>query len=252
MKPTADHIRSLIGEGHLQEGLQAALLFLRENNSRLYNECLQHQGRLNECERNLRLGVMPMEEAERTRAMVRYSLVEVVAKEIELGFAPQNTMPAPAAPVPKTEVFSINFNTQNAAATEAPAATASSGELEQAKAVLGELLSLLSRFDQGMAARQVTALLHGSLVPDGTMPPPFRQNNFNVAHQNVRAFKIPVEITQWKSTNRRAIGPLGNRDEGEEFVFTLAKHDERGGMPGMVRLFFSKNGGGPKITAISL
>lgn len=256
MKATADHIRKLISDGLLEEGLQTAISFLQGKDQQLYNECIQHQGRLNESQRKLRLGVLARDEAEQVRAMVRYSLIEEVAVKIERGFGAHIPPTSNPQQVEKKEVFSVNFGKpapppvpQN---IPTPQESSTGHNHEKAKAVINELLNLMARFDEGTAARHTLPLLHPSLVKNGMMRPHFKQNNFRAAHQKFRAYKMPVEITQAKSTNRKAIGSLGNRDEGEEFVYTLAKHQDRGGMPGMIRVFFSKNKENPSITVISL
>ena len=90
-----------------------------------------------------------------------------------------------------------------------------------------------------------------SLLQGEMMQPQFKQNNFYGAHQRFRSYKIPVNFLKAQNTNRTAVGGLRDRDEGEEFVYTLEKTVDNGGMPGTVRVFFPKGGGAPKITLVS-
>lgn len=248
MKATAEHIRQLISAGQLEDSLQAALAFLKGKDQTLYNECLLHQGRLHESERKMRVGALSMEEAERIRAMVRYSLIEEVAVKIERGLAPA----VPSAPAAPKQVFQLNFTEKKPAPAAPPEPPTAGHNLEAATGVLNQLFDTLGRCNAYSAGQQLLPLLHPSLLKNGVVRPAFQQNNLRVALEKFRNYKMPVEISQWKSTNRRAVGTLGNRETGEEFVYTLAKQQDTGGMPGMVRLFFADERPGPLITVISL
>lgn len=248
MSTVTDRIRHLLSQGDLEESLQTATEFLRGRNDDLYDECIQHQGKLSENNRHVRLGIIPQSDVDLTRARVRYALMEVV-KIIEK-MHPELVAPAAPPPAPQEQE-------RSPLATPAPAAAATMPTtvlVDDAAAadLLQALFSALAERGVETAAQRTTTLLHKSLLLNGSIQPGFKTNNFYPAHQAAPLYLYPVRIVQCKSTNRRSIGSLPDREEGEEFVYTLAKREDTGGMPGLVRLFFSKNGGPPTITNLSL
>ena len=241
---TADHIKSLISDGDPAGALEQALQFAEGKDSELHNECSLFKGRLNKSQRDFGLGILKMEDFNLVRNTISKVIMDVVVPAISrLENVHLNN--------PQIKSKTIEFG--KSAPADIPANLRSGhAQMEKARTVVNELFALLSRYDQGTAARMAQTLLHPSLIKDGTMKAAFRQNNFNRGHLNFRAYKMPIEITEFKSTNRKSIGSFGNRDEGEEFICILAKHQEQGSMPGMVRVFFSRNNELPKITVISL
>ena len=247
MSIVTDRIRSLLSQGELEEGLQTATEFLRGRNDDLYDECIQHQGKISENNRSLRLGIIPQSDVELTRARVRNSLLELV-RIIEKN----HPDPAPTAALPVRRAQEQPPLTPSATVAAAPISAVLPVDEEAAAALLHALFAALAEYRAESAVLRATPLLHRSLLVNGLMQPVFRDNNFYPAHQVARLYCQPVQVVQRKSTNRKSIGVLNNREEGEEYVYTLAKSDDTGGMPGMVRMFFSKNGGQPTITNISL
>jgi len=245
MPTAADHIKSLISDGGLDEALQKALQFAEGKDPQLHNECSLFQGRLKTSQRNFGMGIIKMEDFNLVRNTISKVMMDVVIPAVA-----RLESQTPNISTPKVET--IKFGSSPTSENIPPNISTDNTRLENARATVNELFTLFSRYDQGTSARMVQSLLHPSLIKNGMMKPAFRQNNFNVGHQNFRAYRTPIEITQFKSTNRKSIGSFGNRDEGEEFVCTLAKHQNQGGMPGMVRVFFSNTSDVPKITVISL
>ncbi|MEK7255410.1 MAG: hypothetical protein AAB316_11740 [Bacteroidota bacterium] len=262
---TADQIRKLMIEGELEDSLRLATSFLRERDFSTYNECVQLQAMLGESGRKFRLNLIKMEDVEVTEGKVRFTMLEIVLKKIEqLSREPLPQSPAPVQEISRqeTQKIAVNF-IANVPANQAPAPAATpdlpstrdklSGEAhEAAEHLLNEFFKLLTSSEVENAAWRAAPFFHRSLLANGAIQPQFKQNNFYPAHRQVRSYKMPVHFSQIKSTNRTAIGSLRDRDEGEEFVYTLEKVNDSGGMPGMVRVFFPKNGGEPKITALSL
>lgn len=244
MPSTADHIRSLISDGDLDGALAQALLFAEGKDPQLHNECTLFEGRLRSSQRDFGLGIMKMEDFSLVRNTISKVMMDVVIPAI-------GRLENQAPHIPTLQPTTITFGGEGTSHLP-PNIHTDNTHLEKARTVVNELFTLLGRYDQGTAARMAQPLLHPTLLKNGEMKAAFRQNNFNVGHHNFRAYRQPIEITQFKSTQRKSIGSFGSRDEGEEFVCTLAKHQEQGGMPGMVRLFFSKNDEVPRITVISL
>lgn len=234
MQQISHTIRTWISEGALEEALQAVVEFLRERGGALYDECLQHQGKLSELNRNLRLGLLRQEDIDLTRNRIRYALLEI-ARELEhreWPAAPGPVVVLTAPPPPPA---------QQAAPAGAPV-------LQTAHDLIGRL----QRFLNGSSAEPLAALFHASLLNEGALLPAFYENNFRPAQQRISAYCQPVEITQAKHTGRTAVGVLHHREEGDEYVFYLRKIQDTGGMPGMVRIFFPQDGSPAKITNLSL
>jgi hypothetical protein len=192
-----------------------------------------------------------------TRAQVRHALLDVVLQRIAvLEKDPQPGFVPPVEPLhqqpPKT--VTLNFAPQQPIPQPTMSFSANTGSLadhEAARLLVDEFVKLLSTYEVENAAWRVGPFLHRSLLQGEMMQPQFKQNNFYSAHQRFRSYKIPVNFLKAQNTNRTAIGGLRDRDEGEEFVYTLEKTVDNGGMPGTVRVFFPKGGGAPKITLVS-
>lgn len=248
----AEKIRDMISEGQLEEPLQEAINYLRGRDAGLFNECIQHQGRLNERNREFRLHMISAETMALTRAQVRSALIDVVAKQLD---ADQQAPPAfvpPTQPQQQTVVLNFVPNAPNQHQPDVPSGAAASIDHSAAQRLVQDFLQLLATYEVENAAWRAAPFLHRSLLNGEMLQPQFKQNNFYAAHQRFRMYKTPIHFTKTQSTNRTAIGPLRDRDEGEEFVYTLEKMDDSGGMPGTVRVFFPKEGSAPKITLVSL
>lgn len=245
MSIATDQIREQLSQGYLEESLQTAVDFLRGRHADLYDECLLHQGKLNECNRSLRLGLLRQDDVDLTRARIRYALIEIV-KQLE-------SSPANTPPTAQPKVVLVNAAPPEVVQPDSPLPVQPDGAVEpRARALLEQFFRLLERSDAATAAVLTAPLFHPSLLIDGLITDAFRQHNIFPAHQRCRYYKIPVEIVQSKPTGRKAIGPFENREEGDEYVFTLAREQETGGMPGMVRIFFPRSGAPPQITNVSL
>jgi len=255
---TAEQIRNKIAEGDLEESLDLAISFLLGRDPGLHSECIQHKGRLNDHNRQYRLKIISVEMIDMTRAQVRSALIDVILRRIEeLSGTAAHAFAPPFEPARQPQTVTLNFG-QNAQAgqpnqgqsppTEAPTLADHSA----ARQLVEDFVKLLATYEVENAAWRAAPFLHRSLLQGEVMQPQFKQNNFYSAHQRFRSYKIPIHFLKTQSTNRTAIGGLRDRDEGEEFVYTLEKTVDNGGMPGTVRVFFPKNGGGAKITLVSL
>lgn len=255
---TAEQIRNKIAEGDLEESLDLAISYLLGRDPALYSECLQHKGRLNDHNRQYRLKIISVDTIDMTRAQVRSALIDVILRRIEeLSGTVANAFVPPFEAARQSQTVTLNFgqNTQvgqPAAGQFVSNDSASLADHAAARQLVEEFVKLLATYEVENAAWRAAPFLHRSLLQGEMMQPQFKQNNFYSAHQRFRSYKMPVSFIKSQSTNRTAIGGLRDRDEGEEFVYTLEKTVDNGGMPGTVRVFFPKNGGGPKITLVSL
>lgn len=252
MMSIADQIRDKIAEGDIEASLDLALQFLQGRDPVLHSECLQHKGRLNDYTRQYRLRVISFETMEIARAQVSSALSDVVVRHIEE--LSGQAVPTPVEPA-RPQTIHLNFGQNPAPAQQNFEPVASQNptlaDHEAARQLVQEFLKLLANYEVENAAWRAAPLLHRSLLQGEMMQPQFKQNNFYSAHQRFRNYRQPVNFIKTQSTNRTAIGSLRDRDEGEEFVYTLEKTVDNGGMPGTVRVFFPKIGGGPKITLVS-
>ncbi len=257
----AEQMKNKIAEGDLEESLDLAIGYLLGRDPVLYSECLQHKGRLNDHNRQYRLKIISIETIDMTRAQVRSALLDVVIFRIEElvnGGLPNFAPPLePLRQPQQQQTVTLNFGpithaNQTIASAPSPSDSPSLAGHDVARLLVEEFMKLLATHEVENAAWRAAPYLHRSLLQGEMMQPHFKQNNFYSAHQRFRSYKIPVSFVKTQSTNRTAIGSLRDRDEGEEFVYTLEKTVDNGEMPGTVRVFFPKNGGGPKITLVSL
>ncbi|MCF8245762.1 MAG: hypothetical protein K9J37_14295 [Saprospiraceae bacterium] len=255
---TADQIKNKIADGDLEESLDLAINFLQGRDPGLYSECLQHKGRLNDHNRQYRLKIISVDTMDMTRAQVRSALLDVVILKIDALSGPGvSAFVPPFEPARQPQTVTLNFG-HNATPpkgffvpkTNSPAS--SLADHTAARQLIEDFVKLLATYEVENAAWRAAPFLHRSLLQGEMMQPQFKQNNFYSAHQRFRSYKIPISFVKTQATNRTAIGSLRDRDEGEEYVYTLEKNMDNGGMPGTVRVFFPNDGGGPKITLVSL
>ncbi|MBK8562095.1 MAG: hypothetical protein IPN76_01750 [Saprospiraceae bacterium] len=257
MNDIANQIRDKIADGDLEVSLDLAINFLAGRDPVLHSECIQHKGRLNERSRDYRLQIISAEAMGMTRAQVRHALLDAVLPRIAvLEKGPQPGFAPPVEPLRQQppQTVTLNFAPQQPSPQPASAASAGNGALADhaaARLLVEEFIKLLATYEVENAAWRAGPFLHRSLLQGEMMQPQFKQNNFYSAHQRFRSYKIPVNFLKAQNTNRTTIGGLRDRDEGEEFVYTLEKTVDNGGMPGTVRVFFPKGGGAPKITLVS-
>jgi hypothetical protein len=257
MNDLANQIRNKIADGDLEESLDIAINFLAGRDPILHSECIQHKGRLSERSRDYRIRIISVETMDMTRAQVRHALLDVVLQRIEAleKGSPANFAPPLAEPLrQQPQTVTLNFAPQQPTPQQNMTASATTGSMADhaaARLLVEEFIKLLATYEVENAAWRAAPFLHRSLLLGEMMQPQFKQNNFYGAHQRFRSYKTPVNFLKVQNTNRTAIGGLRDRDEGEEFVYTLEKTVDNGGMPGTVRVFFPKGGGAPKITLVS-
>lgn len=119
-----------------------------------------------------------------------------------------------------------------------------------AQKLINHLFDLMYRFEPNMGAQMAISLVHDSLIERGELASNFKQYNFWRAYEKLDRYHFPIAIHTQKPSGRTYIG--NPQQKGEEWIYTLHKIDDLGGIPGQIRIFFARQGGLPKITGISL
>jgi hypothetical protein len=237
MPTIAEHIRESIAADELDTALEQALEYLKGKDALLYNECLQHRARLSGAGRDFRMGIIRVDDKDLVFNQIRYALANV-AGQIEQHLITVPVVqpvysPPPALHIPPT------------AAPLAP-------DDAPAHELISRFVQQLLHNDPESAARAVLPLLHRSLLRQGVILPDFRKNNLDIAHERIRLYRLPVVIIDKKNTNRNTIGVLADKEQGAEWMYSIAKMQDTGGLPAYIRVFFPQNGGEPRITGVSL
>jgi hypothetical protein len=235
-------IRLEIGAGNLEESIELAIGFLRDRHPDLCDECVQHQGKLNECNRHMRLGLLRQDDVDLTRSRIRFALLEII-KQLERA-------PEPVAATAPKPVLLARPTPAPAPAPTPPAEDDADEYAQRGAVLIREFFDALAALPQPAPA--ATALLHGSLLTGGQVNAQFRDYNLLPACQRLGQYRRPAEIVQVRDTRRTAIGTLAQREEGREYMFTVARIQDNGSMPGTIRVFFPAAGGPARITALSL
>lgn len=233
MPTISEYIRESIAADELETALQQALEYLKGKDAMLYNECLQHRARLSGAGRDFRMGIIRVDDKDLVVNQIRYALTKV-AGQIEQELSTVQAVQPVYSPPPAPTVASP-------APDDAPA-----------HELISRFVNQLLHNDVESAARAVMPLLHRSLLRQGVILPDFRKNNLDLAHERIRLYRLPVVIIDKKSTNRNAIGVLADKEHGAEWMYSIAKIQDTGGLPAYIRVFFPQNGGEPRITGISL
>lgn len=118
--------------------------------------------------------------------------------------------------------------------------------------LINNLIHLMYTFDPESGAQKVLPIVHKSLIKDSHLELSFKKYKFWKAYEKIHLYKNPVEIKSKKNSGRTSIGVLLNKEEGTEWIYTLKKIEDLGGINGQIRIFFPKNGTAAKITSISL
>lgn len=89
------------------------------------------------------------------------------------------------------------------------------------------------------------------MFQNGQINPSFRKNCFNVAAGRLNLYKQPPEIISAEPTGRNRLGSRGNKEDGREEKFIIARKNSLGGFEGHIRIFFPAHSGLPKISGIN-
>jgi len=121
-----------------------------------------------------------------------------------------------------------------------------------ALSLINDLFSLLQQTNPDSGARLILPILHKSLIKQGQIDANFKKVKFQKAYEKVWLYESPAMIKEQKSSGRKTIGVFLDQEKGEEWIYTLKKIRELGGISGQIRIFFPENGDAAKISSISL
>jgi len=122
---------------------------------------------------------------------------------------------------------------------------------ENVRDLINRLFDALLSSNSEVGIQKFEEIAHQSLFQNGQIDPSFRKNCFNVAAARLNLYKQPPEVTSTEPTGRNRLGSRGNKEDGREEKFAIARKNSLGGFEGHIRIFFPSNGGLPKISGIS-
>lgn len=123
---------------------------------------------------------------------------------------------------------------------------------KEALDLINSLFDLILKNNPESGAIKILPIIHKSLIKNNNLDINFKKYKFFKAYEKVHLYKNPVEVKTKKNSGRTIIGVLLDKEEGVEWIYTLKKIEDLGGINGQVRIFFPENGSIPKITSISL
>jgi TIR domain-containing protein len=127
-----------------------------------------------------------------------------------------------------------------------------SGQDAVALSLINSLFQLMNICEPNIGAQRALPLIHKSLIAKGELELNFKKFKFWKAYEKMHLYKIPIEIKIKKNSGRKSIGILLDKESGTEWIYTLKKIEDLGGITGQVRIFFPDNGSEPKISSINL
>lgn len=123
---------------------------------------------------------------------------------------------------------------------------------QQAMLLINRLFELMIQQPPEVGAQNVLPYVHHSLIVNGQLEASFWKYKFLKAYERLSYYRIPVQVKSRKPSGRTSIGSGLQKEEGEEWIYTLYQVKDLGGLGGQVRVFFSKSGRGGRISSISL
>ena len=118
--------------------------------------------------------------------------------------------------------------------------------------LISTFMDILKNHSYEAAALNTIPLIHRSLLSGGQLKADFKANSLKTAYDKAHLYQSPVVIQMGKPTGRLSIGILTDKEEGVEWLFSIAKIEEKGGLPAYIRVFFPKNDQSPTLTGVSL
>ncbi len=125
-------------------------------------------------------------------------------------------------------------------------------EDEAALALINLLFSIIKKESPQAAIPRVLPLMHKSLVKGQDLEPGFKKYKFLEAFRRIEKYCFPIEVKSKKASGRKSIGSLMDKESGKEWMYTLKKIEDMGGINGQIRIFFPDSGNPPKVSSISL
>lgn len=118
--------------------------------------------------------------------------------------------------------------------------------------LINQLFDILSHPDLQTSLQDFETIAHPFLFQDGKIDQTFRKSCFNVAIKRLNLYKLPIEIIRSEPTKTTRLGSRGNKENGKEEKYVLARRDNVGGFEGHVRIFFPTNGNPAKVSGFNL
>jgi hypothetical protein len=128
----------------------------------------------------------------------------------------------------------------------------SSGKDEIALNIISKLFDALSSPNREMGIQKFEEIAHQSLFQNGQIDPAFRKNCFDVAVTRLNLYKQPIEVIGSEITVRTRLGSRGEKEDGREEKYVVARKDQLGGFKGHIRIFFPADGGLAKVSGLNL
>lgn len=128
----------------------------------------------------------------------------------------------------------------------------SAGKNEIVLDLINQLFNILSHPDVQAGLQDFEAIAHPYLFQNGQIDSTFRKSCFNVAVKRLNLYKSPIEIIRSEPTKTTKLGSRGNKDEGKEEKYILARKDNIIGVEGHIRIFFPAGGNPAKISGFNL
>lgn len=118
--------------------------------------------------------------------------------------------------------------------------------------LINKLFDALSSHNLEIGIQNFELIAHHSLFKDGQIDPVFRKSCFNVAATRLNLYKQPIEVIGSEVTGRTRLGLRGNKEDGREEKYAIARREKSAGLMGNIRIFFPANGGSAKISGFNL
>jgi hypothetical protein len=122
---------------------------------------------------------------------------------------------------------------------------------ETVQNLIDKLFDALSSPNSEIGIQKFEEIAHRSLLQNGQIDPSFRKNCFDVAMGRLSLYKQPLEIISTEPTGRNKLGSRGNKEDGREEKFIIARKNSLGGFEGHIRVFFPAHSKMPKISGIN-
>jgi hypothetical protein len=123
---------------------------------------------------------------------------------------------------------------------------------QEAAQLINGLFEIMIQQAPEMGSQNVLSFVHSSLVVNGQLDANFRKYKFLKAYERLSYYRVPIQIKDRKASGRTTVGSAFNKEEGEEWIYTLYPAKDLGGLGGQIRIFFPKTGGAASITSISI
>ena len=117
--------------------------------------------------------------------------------------------------------------------------------------LVNELFNALRSYKIEVGIDKFKLIAHQSLFSKGKIDQRYIRKQFTRAFAASDRYKQPVQIISSRP-GRTKIGSRMSKEEGKEIIYSIARSDDLGALPGEVRIFFPLSGKEAKISGICL